>query len=263
MIAPARAEDTSRVSVLEVRQISRSFGGLRAVNDVSFSAGSGRITGLIGPNGAGKSTTLAIVAGSLRPSAGSVRLRGSDVTGMASHKLARLGVARTFQMGGDFDRLTVLENLLVAAPQQRGERLRSIFSLRRSWREQEAELVERARQLLVRFELADHENAYAGELSGGQRRLLELARALMTEPALLLLDEPMAGVNPQLMHRLGAHLLDLAHSGLTIVLVEHELQLIEQVCHHVVVLTQGRVIGEGTMASVRKMDEVLEAYIAG
>lgn len=262
-VVPLRKEHGSSSPILEVRHLSRSFGGLRAVSDVSFCAHEGRIIGLIGPNGAGKSTTLAIVAGSLRPSAGSVWFCGRNVTGLASYQLARLGIARTFQIGGDFDRLTVLENLLVAAPHQDGERLRSVYSLRRSWREQESVLVERARALLARFQLADHENAYAGELSGGQRRLMELARALMAEPTLLLLDEPMAGVNPRLMGYLGEHLLELARTGFTIVLVEHELRLIEQVCDHIVVLAQGAVIGEGSMAAVRQMDEVLEAYLAG
>jgi neutral amino acid transport system ATP-binding protein len=251
------------LTALGVYNLSRSFDGLQAVADVSFSATSGRITGLIGPNGAGKSTALAIVAGSLKPSAGSVFFMGRNVTGMPSYRLARLGIARTFQMVGDFDRLTVLENLLVAAPRQRGERIREIYSLRRSWRQQEAAMVERARGLLARFELSNSENTCAGELSGGQRRLMELARALMADPTLLLLDEPMAGVNPRLMHQLGEHLLSLARSGLAIVLVEHELRLIEQVCDHVVVLAQGRVIGTGSMAEVRQIDEVLEAYIAG
>ncbi|MGH9299727.1 MAG: ABC transporter ATP-binding protein, partial [Acidimicrobiales bacterium] len=262
-VALLRPGDRTTTPILDVRHLSRSFGGLQAVADVSFSASRGSITGLIGPNGAGKSTTLAIVAGSLRSSAGSVFFGGTDVTGMPSHRLARLGLARTFQMAGDFDRLTVLENLLVAAPRQRGESIRAIYSPRRAWRKQEAELVEKGRALLDRFELADHEDAYAGELSGGQRRLMELARALMADPSLLLLDEPMAGVNPRLMHHLGEHLLDLARSGLAIVLVEHELRLIEQVCDHVVVLAQGKVIGAGSMAEVRQMEEVLEAYIAG
>jgi neutral amino acid transport system ATP-binding protein len=251
------------VPLLRCEGVSRSFGGLEALVEVSLTARRGEVTGLIGPNGAGKSTLVSIVAGALRPSSGRIVFCGRDVTGWPSHRLARLGMARTFQMGGEFDRLTVLENLLVAAPRQLGERLRHAFSPRRPWRREESALVESARHLLARFELAKQEDAYAGELSGGQRRLLELARALMTEPSLLLLDEPMAGVNPALMHYLGEHLLHLARSGIGILLVEHDLRLIQQVCDRVVVLAQGKVIGEGTMTDVREMEEVREAYIAG
>jgi ABC-type branched-subunit amino acid transport system ATPase component len=166
-------------------------------------------------------------------------------------------------MRGEFDRLTVLENLLVAAPGQLGEKARWLALPGRKWRHQQSELVEKARGLLQRFELTEREDAYATELSGGQRRLMELARALMADPSALLLDEPMAGVNPTLSRQLGAHLLDLARSGLAIILVEHELGLIEQVCDHVVAMAQGRVIAEGSMASLREHAEVVDAYIVG
>jgi ABC-type branched-subunit amino acid transport system ATPase component len=249
--------------LLSVSGVSCSFGGVHAVVDVSFSAPAGQITGMIGPNGAGKSTTLGIVAGAIRPATGTIHFAGHDVTRLPSFRRARLGMIRTFQMRGEFDRLTVLENLLVAAPGQLGERIGNVYSIRRTWRQQQQELVEQARELLGRFGIASHENVYAAELSGGQRRLMELARALMARPRLLLLDEPMAGVSPAIRGELAEHLLEVASSGIAIVLVEHELQFVENVCGHVLVLAQGKVIGEGTMGALREHAVVLDAYLTG
>jgi len=203
------------------------------------------------------------VAGAIRPTAGTIVFAGRDVTALPSYRRARLGIIRTFQMRGEFDRLTVLENLLVAAPGQRGEKIRNIYSVKRTWRQQQRELVGQARELLDRFGIGDHENAYAAELSGGQRRLMELARALMAKPRLLLLDEPMAGVSPAMRDRLGEHLRDVADSGVAIVLVEHQLPFVEDVSGHVLVLAQGRVIGEGKMSSLREQAAVLDAYLTG
>jgi len=262
-VSAGRLPAAPAAPLLSVHGISCTFGGVRAVADVSFSAPAGQITGLIGPNGAGKSTTLGIVAGAIRPTAGTIWFNERDVTKLPSYRRARLGMIRTFQMRGEFDRLTVLENLLAAAPGQLGDQIRNVYSVRRTWRRQERELVEQARELLDRFEILSHQDIYAAELSGGQRRLMELARALMAKPRLLLLDEPMAGVNPTIRGRLGEHLLEVAHSGIAIVLVEHELQFVENVCGHVLVLAQGTVIGEGKMSALREQAAVLDAYLTG
>lgn len=253
----------SDAPLLSVEHLSVSFGGVQAVVDVSFDAWAGKAIGLIGPNGAGKSTTLGIVAGAIRPDRGCVRFAGKDVTGLSTYRRARLGMVRTFQMRGEFDRLTVLENLLVAAPGQRGEKLRYIYSGKRHWAHQEQDLVEEARGWLDRFGILSHEGAYAEELSGGQRRLMELARALMARPRLLLLDEPMAGVAPAMRDHLAEHLRSVVGTGIGIVLVEHELRFVEQVCENVLVLAQGSVIGEGDMASLRDQSAVLDAYLVG
>ena len=249
--------------VLAVQDLHREFGGVHAVNGASFTVPPGRITGLIGPNGAGKSTALNIIAGALKPSAGTVSYQGKDITGLPSYKVARRGIIRTFQLSSEFAALTVLENLLVAAPAQRGEALWQAALGKRYWRPQERAMVERARQLMARFDMSAKEDEYAGNLSGGQKRLLELMRGLMTDPALLLLDEPMAGVNPSLARRIEQHLANLVGEGLTMLMIEHELAVVERLCNPVVVMAQGRVISQGTMADVRSDQEVLDAYLIG
>jgi ABC-type branched-subunit amino acid transport system ATPase component len=182
---------------------------------------------------------------------------------MASHQIARRGVIRTFQISSEFPMLTVLENLLVAAPNQHGESLWRAVLRRRAWRKEEAVSLARARDLLRRFGMADKEDEYAGNLSGGQKRLLELGRALMADPVILLLDEPMAGVNPSLARRIEDHLLELRDEGLTMLMVEHELAVVERLCDPVVVMAQGRVIFQGSMEQVRSNEGVLDAYLAG
>jgi branched-chain amino acid transport system permease protein len=249
--------------LLTVRDLHRRFGGVQAVSGASFEIPPGRITGLIGPNGAGKSTALNVIAGAIKPSSGKISYRGQDVTGLPSYKLARRGIIRTFQISSEFAALTVLENLLVAVPAQRGEALWQAALGKRHWRAQERAMVERARALLARFDMSAKEDEYAGNLSGGQKRLLELMRGMMAAPALLLLDEPMAGVNPSLARRIEQHLLDLCGEGLTMLMIEHELAVVERLCDPVIVMAQGRVISQGTMADVRADREVLDAYLIG
>ena len=249
--------------LLAVRDLRRSYGGVRAVDSVSFDVPQGSLTGIIGPNGAGKSTLLGLIAGSIRPDGGTVRVAGADTTGLPPYRVAQRGVIRTFQTSSEFARLTVLENLLVAAPRQRGEALWQAALGKRYWRPHERAMVRRARELLARFDMSAKEDEYAGNLSGGQKRLLELMRGLMAAPALLLLDEPMAGVNPSLARRIEQHLLDLRGEGLTMLMIEHELAVVERLCDPVIVMAQGRVISQGTMAEVRTDREVLDAYLIG
>jgi ABC-type branched-subunit amino acid transport system ATPase component len=249
--------------LLMVRDLGRDFGGVRAVDGASFDVSSNQITGLIGPNGAGKSTALAIIAGALPPSRGSILFEGTEIAGQPVHKLARRGIVRTFQLPKAFERLTVLENLLAASPRQRGESLLGSLAGKRWWQAQERDMVRRARDLLDRFELSHHEDEYGGNLSGGQKRLLEIARALMADPRLLVLDEPFAGINPQLAKRIGGYLEDLRRQGITMLMVEHEMAAVERLCDSLVVMAQGRVIAEGSVREVRSRQEVRDAYLTG
>jgi ABC-type branched-subunit amino acid transport system ATPase component len=261
------ADSTASLSqdstILITDGLTKRFGGQMAVDHVSLEVTSGRITGIIGPNGAGKSTLLGLVAGALRPDSGTVRFLGDDVTHLPTYRRSRVGLVRTFQMSGEFARMTVIENLLVAAPRQVGETWKGCVLGRRAWRRQETEASERARAILRRFDLADKEKELAGSLSGGQKRLLEIMRALMTEPSMLLLDEPMAGVNPRLSRRVEDHLLELRGEGLTMMLVEHELGAVGRLCDRVLVMARGRVLADGTMDELQGSREVVDAYLAG
>ena len=250
-------------ALLEVHELRKSYGGVHAVDGVSFEVGRGRITGLIGPNGAGKSTVLGMVAGAIEPSGGSILFNGEEVAGWPSYKVARLGVGRTFQQSGDFSRMTVMENLLTARPGQRGDSLWGALLGKRYWRAEEDSLIARATDLVRRFDMMPMANELGGSLSGGQRRLLEIMRALMSEPEFLLLDEPMAGVNPALGERIGDYLLELRDDGLSMMLVEHEMSIVEKLCDPVIVMAQGQVLSQGTMNQIRADQKVLDAYLNG
>ena len=249
--------------VLEAIDVTREFGGVRAVAGVSFGVRRGTMTGLIGPNGAGKSTLLAMLAGTLPVSSGHIRYQGQDVTGLAAYRRARLGLVRTFQLASEFKRLTVMENLLSAVPDNRGDSFRGAMAGRRYWRADEAAAIARAQVLLDRFGLEGNANSYAGDLSGGQRRLVEIMRALMAQPRVLLLDEPMAGVHPNLARRIGNELVALCAEGLTVLMVEHELAIMDEFCDPVVAMAEGVVLAEGSMAELRSRTEVVEAYLVG
>ena len=263
--APAArlAPSASREVVLQAVGVEREFGGVRAVAGVSFSVRHGTMTGLIGPNGAGKSTLLAMLAGTLPVSSGRVIYQGQDVTRLPAYRRARLGLVRTFQLASEFKRLTVMENLLSAVPGNRGDSFRGALAGPRYWRGDETAAIARAQALLTRFGLDGHANSYAGDLSGGQRRLVEIMRALMAEPRVLLLDEPMAGVHPNLARRIGNELAALCAEGLTVLMVEHELAIMDEFCDPVVAMAEGAVLAEGTMAELRSRTEVVEAYLVG
>ncbi len=254
---------TQPQTILSVVNVQRGFGGVRAVDGATFSAMSGHITGLIGPNGAGKSTLIAVIGGALKPDGGSVTFDGRDITGLPAHRVARDGLIRTFQLSAEFSRLTVLENLLVAARVQKGESLFGAELGPLYWGRDEAALVNTARDVLDRFSMTAKENELAGKLSGGQKRLLEIMRALMATPKMLLLDEPFAGVNPTLAREIEQYLIDLRNEGLSMIMVEHELAVVERLCEPVVVMAQGKVISEGSMKDVTARREVLDAYLVG
>ena len=262
-LIPAVLGDGGRAPILIVDGLVKRYGGVHAVDGASFTAAAGSITGLIGPNGAGKSTVLGLVSGFVRPDAGRITFDGRDVAALPAHRRARLGIVRTFQLPREFRALTTIENLLVAAPGQRGESAAGVVAGRWMWRRDEDELAEAARGLLRLFGMAEAADQRAGRLSGGQKRLLEVMRALMARPRLLLLDEPMAGLAPALAERLEAACRQLAGAGMSILLVEHELGVVERLCETVVVMAQGKVISEGQMAELRTRKEVQDAYVVG
>ena len=237
-----------------------AFGGVRAVDGATFEVEESSITGLIGPNGAGKSTLFNCVSGFLRPKSGQVLLGGRRIDSKKPHWIARAGLVRTFQTPRALTRMTVLENVVLAAPRNRGERLGG--ALLQSARRREREARARAAELLDLVRLGGHADALAGTLSGGQRKLLDLVRALMAEPRVLLLDEPMAGVTPALRAELLEHILALrTRDGVTLLIVEHDLDFVMRASDRVVVMNDGRVIAEGTADEVRADERVVDAYL--
>lgn len=246
--------------ILVVEGVRRSFGGLVAVDIDHLEVQRGVVTSLIGPNGAGKTTLFNLLTGFDRADCGHWTFAGRPVNSLSSDRLARQGMVRTFQLTKSLARLPVVENMLLGAPRQVGERLWSApFASR--WRDQERANTERAEQLLEQFNLAHMCDELAGTLSGGQRKLLEVARALMTEPTLIMLDEPMAGVNPALAESLMHHITLLAADGLSVVFIEHDMNVVSGISDWVVVLAQGRVIAEGPPWHVIHNELVVDAYL--
>jgi branched-chain amino acid transport system ATP-binding protein len=248
-------------NLLVVKTVTHKFGGIAAINDCTWSLRRGLIAALIGPNGAGKSTLVNVVAGALPLQAGSVRFDGTDIGGWTPYRIAKRGIIRTFQVARGFEKLTVLENMLVAPLDQPGESLANAIFRPSVGRAAERRQLSRAYELLDKYDLHNLRNHYASELSGGQKRLLELARAMMCEPKLLLLDEPMAAISPVLIQRIGEHLREMRNSNITLLLVEHNLGVVEQICDWVTVMAEGRVLASGSMDQLRKNPEVISAYL--
>lgn len=240
--------------------VTRAFGGLVAVQVDHLEVQRGTITALIGPNGAGKSTLFNVVSGFDRADGGQWSFDGRPLTGRPAHRIAGLGLVRTFQLTRTPARLTVLENMLLAAPGQRGERLLPAL-LPPIWRRQEREAVARADELIERFRLTRLRDDYAGTLSGGQRKLLELARALMARPVMVLLDEPMAGVNPALTQSLLGHITALRDEGLTVCFVEHDMDVVMGISDWVAVMAGGRLVAEGPPSAIGQDPAVVDAYL--
>lgn len=254
---------TSDTSAISCHDLHKAFGGVHAVHGAGFDVPRGKVTALIGPNGAGKSTVVNLLSGFLRPDSGSVRVNGTDCGGWPSHRVAGLGLIRTFQLSRELAGLTVLENLLVTPMGQAGESLFNIYFRPGLVRRQERDNVERALRILDDYGLYQMRDNWANALSGGQKRLLELARAVMAGPKVLLLDEPMAGVNPALVDQIGDHIVRLKDNGVTVLMVEHNLGVVERVCDHVVVLAEGRTLATGRMSELRDNPEVVRAYLGG
>ncbi|HEY5273039.1 MAG TPA: ABC transporter ATP-binding protein [Acidimicrobiales bacterium] len=247
-------------TILSCDAVSLAFGGVKAVVEATLEIERGSVTGLIGPNGAGKSTLVNIISGHLRPDSGRALFNGADITSFPPYQVARTGLIRTFQLSSEFPWMTLLENMLVA-PRQIGTSFGKAIFRKRSWIDQEYELLAKAREYLSEFGLISLEHEYAGNLSGGQKRLLEIARALMADPQMLILDEPMAGVAGVLIDRIVDHIIQLGGRGLTFLVIEHDLEVVDRLCETVYVMAQGSVLSRGTMAELRQDERVLEAYL--
>jgi neutral amino acid transport system ATP-binding protein len=257
------ATDAGNGSVLlDVEGVVKRFGGVRAVDGASFEVAGGSITALIGPNGAGKTTLFNVLTGFQRGERGSVRLAGEEVLRLPAYAIARRGMVRTFQITKALAAMPVLDNMMLAAPEQPGERFRNLVFRAGAVRAREREVREQALGLLEIFGLGEVADDYAGTLSGGQRKLLELARALMARPRLLLLDEPMAGINPTLGKRLLDHMQRLRREqGVTVLFIEHDMEVVMNHSDRVVVMAEGRVIAEGEPRRVREDPAVIDAYL--
>ncbi len=249
--------------MLEATDLVKDFGGLRAVNRVSFKVAEGTITGLIGPNGAGKTTLFNMLAGALRPTSGRIAFQGHRIDGRPPHAIFHTGLVRTFQIPRPFAEMTVLENVMLVPLDQRGERFWNNWVRRGAVRSEERATRERARATLAFLGLERLAGEYAKNLSGGQQKLLEIARALMAEPRLILLDEPGAGVNPTLLGTIMDKIQEIHARGVSFLIIEHNMDLIAALCDPVLVMAQGGLLMEGPPDAVRRDPRVLEAYLGG
>ena len=240
--------------------VTRTFGGLTAVDVQHVEIPRGAITALIGPNGAGKTTFFNLLTGFDKPNTGSWSFEGSSLAGVPAYRVSRKGMVRTFQLTKSLGRLSVLQNMLLGATKQPGENIFTAL-IKPLWRKREEEITAKAEELLARFKLDAKRDDYAASLSGGQRKLLEMARALMSDPKVVMLDEPMAGVNPALTQSLLGHVKDLREQGMTVVFVEHDMDVVRDISDWVVVMAAGKVIAEGPPQSISQNQAVVDAYL--
>ena len=250
--------------ILEVEDVTKAFDGVRAVNRCNLSVRRGTITGLIGPNGAGKTTLFNLITGFLKPTGGRILFRGERIDGLPPHRIFHRGIVRTFQIPRELKTMTVLENLMLVPPDQAGEQIWNpwLFAFRVS--RQERRIYEKALQILEFVDLIHLRDEYAGNLSGGQKKLLELARTLMCDPEMILLDEPGAGVNRVLMRKLVENIETLRReAGITFFVIEHDMDLITRLCNPVIVMSQGERLAEGSPEEIKQDERVLEAYLGG
>ncbi len=247
---------------LKVEGLKKSFGGTKALDSVSFTVERQSLTGLIGPNGAGKTTTFDCIIGIEKPDHGSIFIGENETTGLNTHNIIKKGIARTFQLTRELDNMTILENLMVGYKDQIGESVwRGIFD-RKKVKKQEKEIYKKAIELLEFFELESIKNNYAKDISGGQRKLLELARALMMDPDIVLLDEPFAGVNPTLQNKLLNKIKQLKNQEYTFLLIEHDMEVVMEYCEDIIVMDKGKIIAEGPPEEIKQNQRVIDAYFS-
>jgi len=249
--------------MLEIENLEKSFGGIKAVNRCSLKVEKGSITGLIGPNGAGKTTLFNLITGFYKPERGGIWLSGNRIDGLPPHKIARRAISRTFQIPRELKEMTVLENLMLIPLRQKGEKIWNSLFRPSVVRDQEREIMEKALYVLEFVELIQLKDDYAKSLSSGQKKLLELARTLMSDPEMILLDEPGAGVNPTLMRKLIRNIEELREEGRTFFLIEHDMDLIMNLCDRVIVMNKGRELAEGKPDDIKRDERVMEAYLGG
>jgi branched-chain amino acid transport system ATP-binding protein len=250
--------------MLKVEGVVKNFGGLAAVRGCSLDVHEGSITGLIGPNGAGKTTLFNLITGHYKPDQGRIIFQGEDINGLAPHLIFQKKIYRTFQISREFSQMTVLENLMFVPEGQIGEKIWNTWFRPSAVRKQERVIKEKALEVLEFVELIDMKDEYAGSLSGGQKKLLELAKSLMADPKMVLLDEPGAGVNPSLMRKLIANIRKLCEEkNITFFLIEHDMNLVMNLCNPVIVMSEGKKLAEGKPEEIKKDERVLEAYLGG
>lgn len=247
--------------LLEVRNVSKHFGGLKAVNNCSLAVERHQIVGLIGPNGAGKTTLFNVIAGFLAPTSGEVYFKGEKISGLEPYEICQKGVARTFQTPHGFAGMTVMENMMTAPLNQKGESFRHLLLARAEVKAQQRQFKEKALRLLAAFGMADRQHEYVGNLSAGEARVLEMARQLMLDPEILLLDEPAAGINPALQHRLADIIKDLRQNGLTFLVVDHNLGFIMGLSDYIYVMDRGSIIAQGPPEEIAHDKKVREIYL--
>ena len=248
--------------MLEINNVHKSFGGLKAVDGCSLSVKQGSITGLIGPNGAGKTTLFNVITGHYKLDEGSIRFQDHEIGSLAPHQIFAKKLYRTFQITREFAQMSVLENLLLMPEGQIGEKIWNTWFKLKGIKQQEAENQDKALEVLEFVELINLKNEYAGSLSGGQKKLLELARSMMADPEMVLLDEPGAGINPTLMKKLMYNIQTLCdQKGITFLLIEHDMDLVMNLCDPVIVMSEGKKLAEGTAEEIKSNEQVLEAYL--
>ena len=247
---------------IEVQNISKVYGEQKALNNISFSVNTGEIVGFLGPNGAGKTTLFNIINGSIRPDAGHVKLNNINITGYEPHQLFNLGILRTFQIAHEFSSLTVRDNLMMVPPNQTGESILNTWFTPKKIKIEEKEILDKTREVLDFLQLKHLENEYAGNLSGGQKKLLELGRTMMVKPKIVLLDEVGAGVNRTLLNTIGDAILRLNKElNYTFCMIEHDIDFISRLCNPVIVMAEGSVLMTDTISKVKENEEVIQVYL--